>query len=335
MKRSWQVLAAVVFSGIIGLTGCKDDKAQSPGAGGKRVIKIGFVAKSQDNMVFQVAHAGAKAAAKQLGDKYNAVVEVDIRTPPSEDAVKQAEAIDSLVRAGVAGISVACSDAGPITPAIDRAVDAGVAVMCFDSDAPKSKRFCYYGTDDIDCGAKVMRELAKAMGGKGTIAILAGNPSAPNLQSRVRGVREELKKHPEIKELNDGKGVFNHAENPSDAAEAWKTATRTNPTIQGWALVGGWPLFVKGAVDWDPAKIKVVAVDALPAQIEYLETGSIDMLLAQDCFGWGSRSVELLLEKIVNKKDPPTPKVIDPLKEVTKANAKEVGTMWNEWLGRK
>jgi len=332
MKSIWRV--AVMVVAVMMVVGCKEETKTPPSAG-KRKVKIGFVAKSQSNTVFQVAHAGARAAGKKLGPQYGVEVEVDIRTPPAEDAVKQAEAVDSLVRAGAAGIAVACSDAGPLTPAINRAVDAGVAVMCFDSDAPASKRFCYYGTDDISCGQKVMAQLAKFMGEKGTVAILAGNASAPNLQKRVEGVRQELKKYPNMKELNDGKGVFFHAENPSDAAEAWKTATRTNPAITGWALVGGWPLFVKGAVDWDPAKIKVVAVDALPAQLEYLESGAVQMLLAQDCYGWGTESVELLLEKIVNKKEPEGKRVIDPLKEVTKANAKEVGGMWTEWLGGK
>jgi len=173
------------------------------------------------------------------------------------------------------------------------------------------------------------------MGEKGTIAILAGNASAPNLQQRVNGVRQELKNHPNMQELNGGKGVFNHAENPADAAEVWKTATRTNPGIQGWALVGGWPLFVKGAVDWDPAKIKVVAVDALPAQIDYVENGSVQMLLAQDCYGWGTRSVEILLEKIINNKEPAEKRVIDPLRAVTKENAAETRKMWTEWLGGK
>ena len=32
-----------------------------------------------------------------------------------------------------------------------------------------------------------MEELAKQMGGKGKIAILAGNQNAPNLRSRVEG----------------------------------------------------------------------------------------------------------------------------------------------------
>jgi ABC-type sugar transport system substrate-binding protein len=35
-----------------------------------------------------------------------------------------------------------------------------------------------------------MEQLAKEMGGKGVVAILAGNQNAPNLQKRVQGVKE-------------------------------------------------------------------------------------------------------------------------------------------------
>ena len=58
--------------------------------------------------------------------------------------------------------------------AIDDAVAKGVTVMCFDSDAPRSKRLCYYGTEDVTCGKLVMAELARVMDGKGAVAILAG-----------------------------------------------------------------------------------------------------------------------------------------------------------------
>src|SRR3954462_10505921 len=137
----------------------------------KKRITIGLVAKSQSNAVFQAAYAGAKDAAKELGDKHNAEIIIALQTPADEDAQKQAEAIDNLARGGAQGIAVSCSEANTVTPAINRAVGAGVAVMCFDSDAPRSKRMCYYGTDDMTCGQVVMKELAQSMGDKGTIAI--------------------------------------------------------------------------------------------------------------------------------------------------------------------
>ncbi|MGH7177108.1 MAG: substrate-binding domain-containing protein [Tepidisphaeraceae bacterium] len=300
----------------------------------KPKVVIGFIGKSQANAVFQAAHAGARAAAKEAAAKYGVEVDLIIQTPPSEDAQKQAEAIDGLVRANAAGIAISCSAANIVTPAINRAVAAGAAVACFDSDAPDSKRMCYYGTDDRDCGMRVMDELAKAMGEKGTIAILAGNPSAPNLQARVAGVREKLKSYPNMKELNDGKGVFYHPETPSDAAETVRTAQNTNPQIEGWAMIGGWPLFTKGALNWPPGRVKVVSVDALPAQLPYVKDGYVEVLLGQDCYGWGRRSVELLLDKIVLHKDPPAARIIDPLTPVTKQNADEYGKRWEAWLGQ-
>ena len=41
----------------------------------------------------------------------------------------------------------------------DLAVDRGVPVMTFDSDVPNSKRFSFYGGDDVAMGRQVMAEL--------------------------------------------------------------------------------------------------------------------------------------------------------------------------------
>ncbi|HEY5812533.1 MAG TPA: substrate-binding domain-containing protein [Terrimicrobiaceae bacterium] len=304
--------------------------AAEEAAAKKEKIIIGFVAKSLSNDVFQAAQAGAKAAAAELGPKYGVDIELEIRTPNDEDATKQAEAIGALARRGAKGIAVSCSEANTVTPAIDDAVKKGVAVMCFDSDAPNSKRFAYYGTDDKTCGKKTMEDLAKAMGEKGGVAILAGNQSAPNLQARVEGAKEQLKKYPNMKLVN----VFYHPETPEKAAEAVQNAQNANPDIQGWAMIGGWPLFTKDALKWDPGKVKVVAVDALPAELSYVTSGHVEALLAQDCYGWGTKSVEILLDKIVKNKTPEQVMVIDPLTKVTKENVESYGENWKKWLGK-
>jgi ribose transport system substrate-binding protein len=315
------------------LSGCeKKPEASVPGSGAKRKVVIGFIGKSLSNDVFQAAQSGAVNAAKELGEKYNVDVEVEIRTPNDEDPTKQAEAIEALTRRGVDGIAIACSEANTVTPSIDKAVGKGVSVLCFDSDAPNSQRFAYYGTDDLSCGKRVVDELAKVMGGQGTIAILAGNQSAPNLQKRVAGAKEALSKHSNMK-LNEP-GVFYHVETPEKAAEAISSAQNANPGIQGWALIGGWPLFTADALKWAPGSIKVIAVDALPAQLTYLKSGHVQMLLAQDCYGWGTKSVELLLEKILNGKAPSNPLVIDPLTVVTSENVESYGKNWEKWLAK-
>ena len=326
----------LVLPFLLALAACGDKPAAtSAPAGGApppRTITIGLVAKSQGNAVFQAAYAGAKAAAKTLGEKHGVVVNIDWQTPPEENPQKQAEAIEQLARAGVPGIAVSCSDANTLTAAIDKAVELGSVVMCFDSDAPRSKRFAYFGTDDATCGALVMQELAAAMGEQGTIAILAGNQTAPNLQARVAGVKAELAMHPRMRLVDDG--VIYHPETPEQAAEAMNREQSTHPEIEGWALVGGWPLFTGGALKWEPGHPKVVSVDALPAELAYLESGHVEVLLAQDCYGWGWRSVEVLLDKILDGKEPASPRLVDPLTRVRRADAADYARKWEGWTGR-
>jgi ribose transport system substrate-binding protein len=334
MKTSLcKLLACAALLSLAG-TGCtkKPDSADSD-TGGRKKILIGFVGKSLTNDVFQAAQSGAKDAAKALSEKYNVDIELEIRTPNDEDPTKQAEAVEALARRGAAGIAVSCSEANTLTPSINKAVDKGVAVVCFDSDAPESKRFAYYGTDDRACGAAIMAELAKSMGEKGTVAILGGNQSAPNLQKRVAGAKEELAKHANMK-LNEP-SVFYHVETPEKAAEAVQTAQNANPGIQGWCMVGGWPLFTADALKWPPGSVKVVSCDALPAQLNYIRSGHVDALYAQDCYGWGTKSLELLLEKIVNNQNPPEVRVIDPLTKVTKENVEQFASNWDKWLNKK
>ncbi|HEY1921668.1 MAG TPA: substrate-binding domain-containing protein [Tepidisphaeraceae bacterium] len=326
--RFFAYVFCALFATVTALT-ISSARADEP-----RKITIGMVAKSQSNTVFQAAYAGAKDAAKELGPKYGVDVTIDWQTPPDEDAQKQAEAVEALSSRGAQGIAVSCSEAHTLTPAINDAVARGSQVVCFDSDAPHSKRFAYYGTDDTACGKAVMDELAKVMGEQGTIAILAGNQSAPNLQKRVAAVKEELQKYPNMHLLDSSGGVFYHQETPQKAVEALTAAQNANPQIQGWALVGGWPLFTVNALPWPPGQIKVVSVDALPAELAYLRDGHAQVLLAQDCYGWGYKSVQILLDKIVKNQNPPTVRVIDPLTRVTKENVDSFAKNWDKWLGK-
>src|SRR5436190_19510241 len=153
-------------------------------------LKIALIAKSSTNPVFLSARTGAEAAAKELSQKHGVPIEIAWLTPPSEDGQVQAQRIAQAVNEGASAILVSCSDAGKLTGAINDAVDRGVPVMTFDSDAPDSKRFACYCVDDVKTGVAVMDELAKQMGEKGSIAILAGNQNAPNLRKRVDGVKQ-------------------------------------------------------------------------------------------------------------------------------------------------
>jgi ribose transport system substrate-binding protein len=297
-------------------------------ASAQKSYTIGMVAKSQGNPVFQAARVGAEAAARELSAQHHLKIKIDWRTPNEEDAQKQAEAIEQLVLAGAAGIAVSCSDANKLTDAINSAVKNGVPVATFDSDAPASRRFVCYAVDDEQCGQRVMDELAKVMNGKGVVAILAGNPNAPNLQKRVAGVKKAAKKYPGIT-IRD---TFYHKETPQDAAAKVEQVMQANPDIGGWAMIGGWPLFTDNALKWPAGSVKCVSVDALPQQLGYLRSGHVQMLLAQQCYEWGHRSVELLIDKIHFKKNPPAMKDVSELVPVTKNNLEAFAKNWEKWL---
>lgn len=290
-------------------------------------LKITMIAKSSTNPVFLSARTGAEAAAKDLSAKHNVKIEIDWRTPSTEDGQVQAQRMSQAVNEGANAILISCSDAGKVTGAINDAVGRGVPVMTFDSDAPQSKRFAYYGVDDIKTGGQVLEELAKLIDGKGKVAILAGNQNAPNLQKRVQGVKDAAKKYPGIELV----GTFYHPETPQDAAAEVTRVMNAYPGIRGWAMVGGWPLFTKSLLtSIDPKKCTIVSVDALPAELPYIEKGITPVLLAQPTYKWGYVSVEKIVDKLVLKTDVPAVNTME-LVRVTKDNLGEWARQLKEW----
>ena len=107
---------------------------------------------------------------------------------------------------------------------------------------------------------------------------------------------------------------------------------RNHPEITGWAMVGGWPLFTDNALKWPPGSVKAVSVDALPPMLQYLRSGHVQILLAQQVYEWGWQSVALLLDKIHFKKNPAAVHVISPLVPETKANVDAFAKNWEKWL---
>ncbi len=332
IHRSIPAAAVLALAGA--LVGCGPREEAKPGGGpspsGKKAsYTFAMVAKSQSNPVFQAARLGAEDAGAELGKKLGVKIEVLWRTPNDEDVQKQAEFIEQLVLQGVDGMAVSCTTAEALTPAIDAAVKRGVAVMCFDSDAPASKRFCYHGTNDYDGGRLIMSETVKVLGpGKHVVGIPGGNQNAANIQNRIRGALDEAKSHPDI----TVKGPFYSKETPQDAAAKVEEVQTANPDIDGWAMIGAWCLFTDALMKWEPGKVKVVAMDALPPQLPYLRKGIVQKLWAQQTYRWGYRSMEILADKVILGKDPPNPLDYSPLLPVTRENVDEVERSWKQWL---
>jgi ribose transport system substrate-binding protein len=328
-RMTWTLMAALLCTAACSKGGEGDTQnARGGGGTGDSSITIALIAKSSSNPVFLAARTGAEAAAKDISEKQGISVTINWLTPPQEDGQVQAQRVQQAVNAGADGILISSSDAGKLTGAINDAVDRGVEVMTFDSDVPQSKRFAFYGVDDIKTGEAVMDELSKLIGGKGRVAILAGNQNAPNLQRRVQGAREAAKKYPGIEVV----GAFNHIETPQDAAAEVTRVNNAYPGISGWAMIGAWPLFTQALLnDIDPKRMKIVAVDALPAELPYVEKGIAPVLLAQPVYMWGDVGVRTLVDKIREGKNPPQQIMPMELVRVTNDNLGTWARQLRDW----
>ena len=326
MMRSFHLLSKLALAAtIIVAAGCGGEKSAAPAA--DKTFTIAMIAKSSTNPVFLSGRQGAEAAAAELSKAEGITVKIDWLTPPNEDGTVQAQRIAQAADGGANAILLSASDAGKVLGAVNAAVDRGVPVMTFDSDVPGSKRFSFYGGDDAMMGQQVMDELAAQMGEKGKIAIFGGNQNAPNLQKRVAGVRDAAKKYPGITVVD----AFYHAETPQDAAAEVLRVMNAYPDIRGYAMVGGWALFTQTLLtDLNPDRVKIVSVDALPAQLAYVDKGLAPVLFAQPTYSWGYVSVKTIFDHVYRKQDVPEHVQMD-LVRVSKENLGTWARQLRDW----
>jgi len=202
--------------------------------------------------------------------------------------------------------------------------------MCFDSDAPKSKRFAYYGADDVEFGRMLLKELAAEIDGKGSIAILAGNRNALNLQRRLQGIKDELKKYPQM--ILYPEKIYHNLDIPEIASETVAREQKAHPDITAWIFITSPALLIKNSIKWNPGEIKVVAGNAVPGELDYVKNGYVQSLVGVNCFQLGYKTVEILLEKILNNHDPVEPIMYIQLTPVSKENVEEWTLNWRKWL---
>jgi len=160
------------------------------------------------------------------------------------------------------------------------------------------------------------------------VAIPGANQNALNIQKRIQGAKEEAQKHPNI----TIKGPYYFKEVPQDAAAKIEEVQTANPEIEGWAMISAICMFTDALLRWEPGKVKIVAMDALPAQLPYVRKGVVARLYAQQTYQWGYRSIEILADKVVLHKDPTTLMEYSPLLKVEKSNVDEFEQNWKKWL---
>ena len=253
----------------------------------KKRYTIAIVPKSTSNPVFALARLGGKKRAQELGD-----VDYVFTASAQESAAANVNIIQGLIQRKVNAIGISVIDPRAYLNVINHAVDAGIKVMCWDADAPQSKRAVFYGVDSELIGRKMGNAMNRLTGGKGKIAIISGDASALNLNLRIRGAKRTLSRN-----INIVNTYFTNDDIPS-AIKATENAIRANPDLAGLLMVGGWALFSnEGATPQlvkHKGKIKVVSFDPLESVVAYLRDGIVQSVWTQDYWGWGYQSVTIL-----------------------------------------
>lgn len=318
MKRISAVLFALALMAACG--GNKQEQAAGSAPEAKQKLRFAVIPKALDITVFNYAKVGAERQAAEFGD-----VEILWNAPATADQLKQKEILESYITQRVDGIAISALNGDFLTDTINRAIDAGIPVVTWDSDAPKSRRMAFYGVDDIASGRIMGEQAAKMLGEKGTVALITSY-GASNLQQRLEGVKEVLAKYPGMKIVE----TYDIKEDALRCAEIISTGTRRYPDLGAWISVGGWPVFTRNAlVSVDPAKTKVISFDTNPPAPDLLREGKVQVLLGQKYFGWGSETVKLLHD-IKNGKMPASPIIDSGVDIVTKDNVDQYVENWKK-----
>jgi ribose transport system substrate-binding protein len=317
MKKLWVVVTVVALAAwACGGSGAK------PEAG--RRLKFALIPKALDIPVFDYANVGAQRAAKELGD-----VDVIYRGPDHSDVLKQKETLESFITQKVDGIAISVLDAEGLNSTIDKAVDAGIPVVTWDSDAPASKRFAFWGVDDFKSGQAMGKAAAELLNGKGTVAFIT-SLGANNLARRLDGVKDVLKDYPNIKVVE----TYDVQEDSVKCAAMIAAGSNRYPDLGAWISVGGWPVFTQNALAPVPPNTKVISFDTNPPAPDLIKAGKAQVLIGQKYFGWGSETVKLLYDAVKGKY--PAQKIIDSgVDVVTAKNVDDYIAQWNKLAGGK
>ena len=289
-----------------------------------------MIAKSSTNPVFLSARTGAEAAAKELSQKHNVPIEIVLadaagRGRPGAGAAHRAGGQRGRERD--ADLLLGRRQGHRRDQRRRRARRAGDDVRQRRA-AVEAVRLLRRGRREDRPGGDG-RARARRWARRATIAILAGNQNAPNLRKRVDG-REAGSGEaiPDIKIV----GTFYHIETPQDAAAEVIRVQNAYPEIQGWAMIGGWPLFTQTLLtDLDPDEGRRSSRStALPAELAYVEKGLAPVLLAQPTYSGATSACSGSSTRCSSKKD--VPQIIPmELVRVTKDNLGTWARQLKDW----
>jgi ribose transport system substrate-binding protein len=275
-----------------------------PGPGGAKPVRVAYVTNMVDPF-WNVAKAGAEAAAKELG------VTLNVQMPPKSVVAEQKRIVEGVLARGVDGIAISPVDAANMTGFLDE-IAAKTHLITHDSDAPASKRLCFVGMNNYAAGRQAGQLVKEALPDGGKVAIFVGRMEQLNAQQRRQGVIDELldrpaqnidalKIDPVDAELKGARyAVVRTMTDTGDYAKAKANAEDAITSAPDLACLVGLfayngPMCLEGVRSQGKiGKLKVVCFDEQDATLEAIKAGEIHGTVSQQPYYYGYHSVRIL-----------------------------------------
>jgi rhamnose transport system permease protein len=138
-------------------------------------LSVGVVPKSTRNPYFEDCHKGAQEAAEELG------FTLRWEGPPNADVERQVQIVEEWTKNGLPVMAVSVENSARLTPVLKAARARGTKVLTWDSDGGADARdFTVVHATPESVGHALSFEVARILGGKGSVAAITSTLSAPN-----------------------------------------------------------------------------------------------------------------------------------------------------------
>lgn len=299
MKKVIALLLVVLM--LFSLVACSKG-----GDNGAKKLKIGVIYTANNNFWDKVGN-GAKAKAEELSKDGKYKVEIYATGPQTTGAAGQIQLMEDMISQKYDGIIISCADTSALVPTIDKAADAGIPVVCMDTEVPDSKRLCFVGTDNYNFGRDCARELARVLNEEGNVIIQYLDPSMLAMAERAKGFRETL-----AAEFPKMKLIFEQADVGADitviAANVETIATKYKDEMDGYCMLyagGENAINTWKQMGWTCEDKAMVLSDDIDQIIVGVKDGTANSSVVQNQFNWGYEGVRIIFEKVVEGKNPP------------------------------
>ena len=281
-----------VFLGLVALalaaTACGgNDQGGGGGGTGQKQYKLTLIQGVKGDQFYITMQCGAQQAAQAAG------ATLDVAAPDEFDASLQTPVVNAVVAKKPDAILIAPTDTKAMIPPLTQAKAAGIKLIFVDTTTENGAELAEseIASDNEEGGREAARTLAKLTGGKGSVLVINVKPGISTTDARAKGFEEEIKKTPGLKYI--GQEYSN--DKPEIAAAKTTAALAAHPDLVG---VFGTNLFsAEGAATGlrsagASQKVKVVGFDAGPKQVQDLQQGIVQALIAQKPAEIGKDGVE-------------------------------------------